>query len=372
MAFLPAALDKILGIYLLMRICTGIFVPTAAVGTVLMTVGAVTVVAAVFMAMVQHDLMRLLSYHAISQVGYMVLGIGTLTPIGIAGGLFHMMNHTLYKSCLFLSGGSVEKKTGTTHLEDLGGLAATMPVTFSSFLVASLAISGIPPLNGFASKWMIYQGAIQTGGWASMVFLVAAMFGSALTLASFIKALYSVFLGQKSIRAREVSGEVGWTMWAPPALLALACAGIGIFYRFVLRFFIFPAAGVSAETPGVWDSTLATALLLISLAGGLLIYGLGRLRKKARIADPFIGGESLPAERLRVSGVGFYQTIKDLPLMGRMYRGQEKGVFDPYVVLGKAGAGITWALRKLHNGMLSWYLLWSLAGLLALFALIVL
>jgi formate hydrogenlyase subunit 3/multisubunit Na+/H+ antiporter MnhD subunit len=371
MAFLPAALDKLLGIYLLVRICTGIFIPTAAIGTVLMTVGAVTIVAAVLMAMVQHDLMRLLSYHAISQVGYMVLGIGTLTPIGIAGGLFHMLNHTLYKSCLFLGGGSVEKKAGTTNLEDLGGLAAAMPVTFASFLVASLAISGIPPLNGFASKWMIYQGAIQAGGWASMLFLVAAMFGSALTLASFIKALYSVFLGQRSLRTREISGEVNWAMLAPPAVLALACVGIGIFYRFTLRALIFPALGFSAEAGGVWDSTLATALLLIGLAAGLLLYVLGRLRKKARIAEPFIGGESMSAERLRVSGVGFYETLRSLPLLGRMYRGQEKGAFDPYVQIGRAGAGITWALRKLHNGMLPWYLAWSIAGLLVLFAVIV-
>ncbi|MQY76947.1 MAG: hypothetical protein GH155_04880, partial [Spirochaeta sp.] len=143
MAFLPAALDKLLGIYLLVKITTTIFTLTSAMGLVLMIIGAVTVLAAVMVAMVQHDLRRLLSYHAISQVGYMVLGIGTLTPIGIAGGLFHMLNHSIYKSCLFLCGGAVEKKAKTNELGELGGLARVMPVTFAACLVAALANAGV-------------------------------------------------------------------------------------------------------------------------------------------------------------------------------------------------------------------------------------
>ena len=161
------------------------------------------------MALVQHDLKRLLGYHAVSQVGYMVLGIGTGSPVGIAGGLFHMLNHAIYKSCLFFGGGAVEKSAGTTDLENLGGLARSMPVTFGTFLVASLAISGVPPLNGFASKWMIYQGIIESargGGHLWVLWLVAAMFGSALTLASFMKVVHAVFLGQPSRCARPKPG----------------------------------------------------------------------------------------------------------------------------------------------------------------------
>lgn len=104
-AFLPASLDKLLGIYFLARITLDMFKMSAAVNTFLMIVGSITIVAAVMMALIQHDLKRLLGYHAVSQVGYMVLGIGTGNPIGIAGGLFHMLNHAIYKSCLFLSGG---------------------------------------------------------------------------------------------------------------------------------------------------------------------------------------------------------------------------------------------------------------------------
>ena len=151
--------------------------------TILLITGAVTIIYAVMVALVQHDLKRLLGYHAVSQVGYMVLGIGTGNPIGIAGGLFHMVNHAIYKSCLFLSAGAVEKRAHTTDLSKLGGLSKYMPITFVSFLIASLAISGIPPLNGFFSKWMIYQGIIATATnknplW--IIWLVCAMFGLSL------------------------------------------------------------------------------------------------------------------------------------------------------------------------------------------------
>ena len=111
-AFLPASLDKLLGIYLLARCVLDLFIPTPAMYTMLMLLGAVTVISAVMMALVQHDLKRLLSYHAVSQVGYMILGIGTGTAIGLAGGLFHMLNNTIYKSSLFLCAGVVEKETG--------------------------------------------------------------------------------------------------------------------------------------------------------------------------------------------------------------------------------------------------------------------
>ncbi len=131
MAILPASIDKLLGIYLLARISLDLFnlAPGSWVSMVLMIVGAVTILFAVMMALIQKDYKRLLSYHAISQVGYMVLGIGTGVPAGIVGGLFHMINHAMYKSCLFLTGGAVEKQAGTTDLSKLGGLARRMPIT---------------------------------------------------------------------------------------------------------------------------------------------------------------------------------------------------------------------------------------------------
>ena len=125
--------------------------------------GVITIIAAVMMALVQHNYKRLLGFHAVSQVGYMILGFGMGSLIGIAAGLFHMINNAIYKGGLFLTAGAVEQQTGKEELEDLGGLSRAMPLTFIAALVFALSISGIPPFNGFASKWMIYQGIIDFG-----------------------------------------------------------------------------------------------------------------------------------------------------------------------------------------------------------------
>lgn len=366
MALLPAAVDKLLGIYLLLRISTGLFVLNASMGMVLMIVGSATIIAAVMVALVQHDLRRLLAYHAISQVGYMVLGIGTLNPVGIAGGLFHMLNHSVYKSCLFLCAGAIEKKTGSTNLSELGGLAGQMPVTFLSFLIAALAISGVPPLNGFASKWLIYQGVIQTGTGAGFVFLIVAMFGSALTLASFLKALYSIFLGQKSTKTVNVRGETSIAAAAPLVVLAALCIVFGVFYGLPLRAFISPALGGGAAPAGIWQSGLATILIVGGILLGLLVAAVAGMAGKARIVPTFIGGERVPAERIRVSGVHFYDTIRKLPLLSKIYEAQEKGRLDPYGGVGWLGLRISGALKSLHSGLLPWYLVWSVAGVVIL------
>jgi NADH-quinone oxidoreductase subunit L len=128
-----------------------------------MVIGAITIILAVMMALIQRDYKRLLSYHAISQVGYMILGIGTCLPAGIIGGIFHMLNNALYKCGLFLTGGVVEKQTGTTDLAKLGGLRLNMPVTFVCYLITAASISGVPPFNGFFSKELIYDAALVRG-----------------------------------------------------------------------------------------------------------------------------------------------------------------------------------------------------------------
>jgi formate hydrogenlyase subunit 3/multisubunit Na+/H+ antiporter MnhD subunit len=330
---------------------------------VLMIIGAVTIVAAVMVAVVQHDLKRLLSYHAISQVGYMLLGIGTLTPVGIAGGVFHMLNNAIYKNSLFLCAGAVEKKTGTTDLGELGGLAKVMPVTFVACLISALAISGVPPLNGFVSKWLVYQGVIDLGTRWSYILLVAAMFGSALTLASFVKVIYSVFLGQKTEKTQAVEGDVGFGMQLPLAVLAVLCLAFGIYYRFPLDTLIAPGLAGSVAPLGVWSSTWATGLIVLGLLIGLGIYLMGRFRKNSRVVSAFIGGEKLDPRVHRIDGTHFYDTIRSIPLLKRIYAAQEKGRLDPFNWIGGLGLSVTGVLRRLHNGFLSWYLSWSLLGI---------
>jgi len=236
MALLPAAIDKLLGIYLLVLVVRGMFiVKSGALSVILAIIGAATIIVAVMIAMVQHNLKKLLSYHAISQVGYMVLGIATMTPVGIAGGVFHMLNHAIYKCCLFLCGGAVEQAAGTPELDRLGGLGKKMSITFTTCLIAALSISGIPPLNGFVSKWMVYQGVIrmgtsQTGAAANLwpVWLTCAIFGSALTLASFVKLIHSVFLSRLPSDLKDVK-EVSPLQTVPMIVLASLCVFFGIF-----------------------------------------------------------------------------------------------------------------------------------------------
>jgi formate hydrogenlyase subunit 3/multisubunit Na+/H+ antiporter MnhD subunit len=332
---------------------------------------------------------KLLSYHAVSQAGYMVLGIGTGNPIGIAGGLFHMLNNTIYKYGLFLSAGAVEHRAKTTNLDKLGGLARVMPITFVTCVIAALSISGIPPFNGFVSKWMIYQGVIETGagqGWGAklwIVWLIAAMFGSALTLASFMKLIHCTFLGARSPNVEKAGlmnqtptkrGEVPWTMWLPMGVLAGLCVIFGVFaFQVPLRYFIFPSISnqlINQSTNklflGFWSPGLATLLIIVGLIIGAIIYWLGNLRKSLREDSPYIGGEVLPSET-RVSGVDFYGTIKDLRGLKGIYERAEKKFFDIYNQGGKLTFFFTHRLQRFHGGILPTYLVWCLAGMLILF-----
>jgi NADH-quinone oxidoreductase subunit L len=167
----------------------------------------------------------------------MILGIGTLNPVGIAGGLFHMINHTLYKSCLFMTAGSVERQTGSNDLSKLGGLACLMPVTALCFVVSAAAISGIAPLNGFFSKEMIYSGTIGTG---YNIFFLAAELGSVLTLASFLKLGHSVFFGKRP-EALKDTREAPFSALLPMVILAAACAAFGFGARLPVDFLLEPS-----------------------------------------------------------------------------------------------------------------------------------
>jgi len=329
------------------------------------------------MALVQHNMKRLLGYHAVSQVGYMVLGIGTGNPIGIAGGIFHMLNNSIYKQSLFLISGNVEKNSGTTDLDKLGGLAKIMPFTYISALIASLSISGVPPFNGFVSKWMIYQGLIgqlsvnsvevTMQKFVIILCLAAAMFGSGLTLASFMKLIHAVFLGQPADRkTNKPASEVSWQMWLPCLILAIICVIFGVLaYQIPLKYFILPTVkGVTFI--GTWYAGLSTLLVIFGLALGLLIFKLKRLKPTIRQDTAFIGG-SLDLKQDRVSGTEFYNTVKELGILKGIYKKAELGFFDIYEQAKIIVFGIGKPLQHLHNGILPTYLVWTLLGMIVLF-----
>jgi multicomponent Na+:H+ antiporter subunit A len=368
-ALLPSSLDKLLGIYLLTRMMSGYFAVGPFVRMVVVSLGALTVIIAVMMAMVQHNGRRLLGYHAVSQVGYMIMGVASGSALAFAGGLFHLLNNTLYKSNLFLSLGSVEKRAGTNELDGLGGLARAMPVTFVMALIGALSISGIPPFNGFFSKWMIYQGLLERAsglapGYAIwlLVCLVLAVFGSALTLASFMKFLHAVFLGQRPERLAGVK-EAPANQWLATGTLALLCVVFGLLAKEIpLRLFVLPAAEEAGLAPGAFLGIYSPRFVLLLFAAafvlGLTVF---LLTRKTRYDEVYLGGNA-QAEAFRVAGTEFYKEITQMRPFKAIYREAEKNSFDIYDLGSKATLGLSRLLQRAHAGQLQVYVIFILFG----------
>lgn len=219
-------------------------------GLILTVLATLSMFVGVTMAIPQHDVKRLISHHAVSQTGYMLLGAGVaaaclgrpeaLAEYGrdaLAGSLFHMVNYALYNGLLFLAAGAVIWRTGARNLDDMGGLGRKMPVTMACFGVGALAIAGIPPMSGFASKWVLYESVFRY----SPVLSVVAMAVSLLTLASFVKVFQAMFLGPARAKYEGVK-EVPAAMWGPMVALAAATVAIGLFPDTVMEKVLLPAA----------------------------------------------------------------------------------------------------------------------------------
>jgi len=241
-AMLSGVLIKVLGIYALARIVFNVFGITTAVGWILVVLGLLSMVVGAFMAIGQWDLKRLLAYSSISQIGYVVLGIGlggliiaqagdrldpqhlTWASLAILGGLFHLINHAVYKSLLFLTSGSVQMATGTRQLKEMGGLAERMPVTRAACTVASASIVGIPPFSGFWSKLILVIAAVQAGFYWIAAIIV---FVSLCTLIMYLKVQRYVFLGELPEKLQQVK-ESPCSMLVPLVFLACLCVLMGL------------------------------------------------------------------------------------------------------------------------------------------------
>jgi formate hydrogenlyase subunit 3/multisubunit Na+/H+ antiporter MnhD subunit len=366
-AYLPASLDKLLGIYFLARITTKLFILNEWMTLLLLAIGIITIISAVMMALVQHNYKRLLGFHAVSQVGYMILGFGLGSMIGVAAGLFHMINNTLYKSGLFLSAGCVEYRTGKEEIDDLGGLSKAMPFTFFSSLVFAMSISGVPPFNGFASKWMIYQGIIDFGSGTGLanklwvVWLGFAVLGSALTLASFIKFVGGVFLSRRKSEFENVR-EVPVMMWIPMVILSIFCIIFGVFAtNFVVPKLFMPVSGEFQFT-GFWNSSFVSLLVFISIILGIIVY-MGLNIKRFRIEDSFIGGEKIQ-DQTSYSTPEFYKTFGEFRFLAWIYKKAEERWFDIYDLSKQIILWISHQLSEEHTGVLPGYVIWVFAGLI--------
>jgi hydrogenase-4 component B len=265
-ALMSAVLIKT-GIYGIVRVCAfGLGVPRLSWGVLVVALGGLSAVLGVLYALMQHDLKRLLAYHSIENIGIILLGLGTgmmglaygrseLAWVGVAAGLYHTLNHAVFKGLLFLGAGSVVMTTGTRQIEQFGGLLRRMPWTGLWFLVGAMAISGLPPLNGFASEWLTFQAFLYgfRGSTQPLVHFLFPVGGALLALATalaaacFVKAFGISFLALPRSTAAEKAREVPAVMLVPQAWLAALCLGLGLFPGAVLR----TLGAVTASLPGL-------------------------------------------------------------------------------------------------------------------------
>ena len=235
------------GIYGLIRVCFEFLeVPPIWAALLVLSCGIVSGLIGVLYALIEKDLKRLLAYSTIENVGIILIGLGAsmlffslgkpaLAAIALIGSLAHIFNHALFKSLLFLGAGSVLHGAHTRNMEFMGGLIRRMPVTASLFLVGSIAISGLPPLNGFISEWFIYQSLL--AGFGSMSTIMRLLFpiaGSLLALtgalaaAAFVKAFGITFLALPRTAKAEDAHESHWSMLFGMGTLAMGCVVLGL------------------------------------------------------------------------------------------------------------------------------------------------
>ena len=373
------------GIYGIIRLTYFLF-QTMNLGTMqflLVFIGSLSMFICVTMALAQHDFKRLLAFHSISQIGYVLTAVGLCTALGVSAGLYHAMNHTLFKGLLFLAAGAVLHETGTTDLGKLGGLSKKMPHTTVLFLIGAFSISGIPPFNGFASKWMIYQAtyqkAVESGNIGFLLVTIIALVTSVLTLASFVKVSQSVFFGQLPRELENVK-EVSFGMRLAMGIFALLCVLTGLFPNLVTTYITEPAAkavfsvaqyigamgfdasGVAAETAvsfahvGVWEPISWLLILCIALLSVTIVAVASKYDNVSQRSgdavdskyELFYGGEA--QEFSQVGGGDLFWGFKH----------NWRGYFD--------------VMHRLHSGVVNDYALWAVVdlALVLLFSLIVL
>jgi multicomponent Na+:H+ antiporter subunit A len=322
-ALLHAACYVKAGVYLIARMHSFGVWPPAWSATVVW-IGTATMAIGVMYAMVQSDLKRMLAYSTVSQIGYMMLGLGIGTPLAITAGLLHCLNHGFFKGGLFLTAGSVQHAAGTRDMNQLGGLASRMPQTTLSWLIGVGSMMGIPLMSGFASKWMLYAAALQSGAVIPAMTAWAASLG---TVFIGVKATSAVFLGpptEHTTDAHESPASMIWGM----GLLAAGSIVLGVAPQLAVNYLLNPilralalGAGVHvtwlglSSDAGSFSTTGGLVLALVSVIVGGAIYvlayavrpvaataGGGALLAGAGGTGVFTGGEPLSSRARLTAG----------------------------------------------------------------------
>lgn len=409
-ALLSGVLLKV-GIYGLVRTFSLVAEPPVALGGLVLLLGAVSAFGGVAFALGQHDLKRLLAYHSIENIGIILLGVGLAlmgrsldhpewVVLGMAGAFLHVWNHAFFKGLLFLAAGAAIRAAGTRALDRMGGLAATMPRTAALFLVGAIAISGLPPLNGFVSELMIYLGLVRSalpGGamFAAFAAPVLALVG-ALAIACFVKVFGAVFLGSPRTPASGPAGEAPAAMITAMAVLAALCAIIGLAPALVapgldraVDAFVASAGAATLETPRL--ATLVPFGPVMALGGGLaatamvLLFIASPIMSRRSSTETWSCGYGAASPRLQYTASSFTSSLVDIlssVLRPEAYPPAVEGIFPAGsrysvhvddVLLEKAvrpamtrTAGILARIRVLQGGHVNLYIFILLLGTLAL------
>jgi hydrogenase-4 component B len=301
-------------------------------GVFVLALGALSAVGGVVYALFQHDLKRLLAFHSIENVGIIVLGLGaclllrargadTWAALALAAALLHTLNHAVFKSLLFLGAGSFERAVGSLDLDQLGGLLRRMPWTGGAFLLGSLAIAGVPPLNGFASEWLTLQALVHVpaygglgDGLAGSIALAALAATAALAVFCFVKVVGLVLLGPPRRAAVDAAAEAPPPMRAAVGALAVACVALGVLPGLLVGSLAglapWPASVPTAfalHAPGTGSlPTIGIALVLGVLAPALYLL---RGRRVAAPAPTWACGQ-LVQPQLNWTSAGFTKPLR--------------------------------------------------------------
>jgi len=335
-----------IGIYGILRMLLLIKTDYLTIGFIILVISLISGIYGVMLAIVQHNLKRLLAYHSIENIGIIGIGIGLgciglgsenkiLTILGFSGALLHTLNHSLFKSLLFFAAGNVYQIVHNPNIEKLGGLINKMPKTSLLFLLAAIAICGLPPLNGFISEFLIYSGIYYWLGDASLVSLFTIAFSilglvliGGLAILCFTKAFGIVFLGSSRNSEKKIITEVSFWQLLPMYLIAIFMILIGVFPAFFIKLVQKPVQlfsniniSNSANLSIITDSGLINSLQSISFYSIifilliLLILGLRKLANKNKIisSEPTWGcGYKTENPKLQYTASSFVRTFSKL------------------------------------------------------------
>jgi hydrogenase-4 component B len=400
-----------IGIYGLVRFSGWIVMPASA-GWLLAALGVTSAVLGVVFALGQHDFKRLLAYHSVENIGIILIGLGFAMvaarqgnavwgQLALAGALLHVWNHGLFKSLLFFGAGSVLHATGTREMSRLGGLWRLMPWTTSLFALGAVAISGLPPLNGFVSEWLIYLGLLDAtiahgpAAWAAIPAAILLGVTGALALACFVKACGVIFLGAPRSEAALRAHECGPSMRGAMLMLAAGCVAIGlapaVFWPAISRAVeVWQPVWAGVVTPAPLAS-LGAASVVLAVAGvvaALWLWSKTR-RNGLKRAVTWDCGYAAPTARMQYTAASFAATIVewfDWILRPVKHEQRAEAAFPDHASLTQhtpetvleyavepAVGGVmrlSLATRRLQHGRVQTYLIYLLIAIAALAALV--